>query len=102
MDTRRQVEDYALDLQDFHAGSSRHPIIPVAIGTIAKPRSPQWPLCWHGVTEVFEANGDSLKFLLKEVTKRIPSASSPLKPSTWDAAAYRPVPTIVDAPMLAI
>ncbi len=34
---RRQAEDYALDLQDFHAGSRHHPIVPILIATQAKP-----------------------------------------------------------------
>jgi hypothetical protein len=27
----RQAEDYALDLHDFHAGSRRHPVVPVLV-----------------------------------------------------------------------
>ncbi len=46
---RRQVEDYALDLQDFHAGSMGHPIVPILIATHAKVKFPHWPLYWHNV-----------------------------------------------------
>jgi hypothetical protein len=34
---REQVEDYAIDLRDFHAGSRRHPIVPILVAT----RNPQ-------------------------------------------------------------
>jgi hypothetical protein len=97
MDDRRQVEDYALDLQDFHAGSSRHPIVPVVISLAHKISQPQWPLCWHAVTHVFDANALSLKSLLEELTQRIMVWREPLDIAGWEAAPYRPVPTIVDA-----
>jgi hypothetical protein len=97
MAARRQVEDYALDLQDFHAGSGGHPIVPILIATGAKAKPPQWPLLWHGVTAVFDANALSLQDLLHNVTKNIPRTSRPLVIAAWDAAPYRPVPTIVDA-----
>ena len=68
---RRQVEDYALDLQDFHSGSMGHPIVPILIATNAKVESPQWPLSWHNVAQVFDANAQSLKDLLEELNTRI-------------------------------
>jgi hypothetical protein len=97
MDDRRQVEDYALDLQDFHSGSDRHPIVPVVISLNPKIAEPQWPLYWHGVAQVFEANATSLKSLLDELTHRVTHVSHRLNAAEWEAAAYRPVPTIVDA-----
>jgi hypothetical protein len=97
MDDRRQVEDYALDLHDFHAGSSRHPIVPIAITLDLKIVQPQWPLYWHAVAQVFDASALSLRPLLNEITRRITSGRHVLDLAGWEAAAYRPVPTIVDA-----
>jgi hypothetical protein len=94
---RRQVEDYALDLQDFHAGSDRHPIVPIVVSWTRKVGEPQWPLYWHAVAEVLDANPASLKGLLEELTRRIRARDRPLDIAGWEAAAYRPVPTIVDA-----
>ena len=34
---RQQVEDYALDLFDFHAESRAHPVVPILVAT-AEPR----------------------------------------------------------------
>jgi hypothetical protein len=97
MSARRQVEDYALDLQDFHAGSGDHPIIPILIATGAKTKPPQWPLYWHGVSDVFDASALSLRDLLDDVMERVPSPAGAVDIVGWDAAPYRPVPTIVDA-----
>ncbi|HEY0182995.1 MAG TPA: DNA/RNA helicase domain-containing protein [Rhodopila sp.] len=94
---RRQVEDYALDLQDFHAGSSSHLIVPILIATHARVRAPQWPLYWHQVTQVFDANAVSLRLLLAEVIGEADRTSRPIDVENWEAAPYRPVPGIVDA-----
>jgi hypothetical protein len=97
MDDRRQVEDYALDLHDFHSGSNGHPIVPIVISLNPKPTQTQWPLYWHAVADVFEASALSLKCLLNELTRRITPGRHMLDAAGWEAAAYRPVPTIVDA-----
>ena len=41
---RQQVEDYALDLFDFHAESRSHPVIPILVATEATPRITNWPV----------------------------------------------------------
>jgi hypothetical protein len=92
---RRQVEDYALDLQDFHAASRRHPIVPVLVATEATPGSAHWPLLLGGVTPVLDASAGSLAHLLRELWERLPE--SDLDVSAWERAPYRPVPGIVDA-----
>ncbi len=97
VEDRRQAEDYALDLQDFHAGSNRHPIVPIVISLNSKISPQQWPLYWHAVVQVFDASAGSLRLLLNELISRIPSADPMLDITKWEAAPYRPVPTIVDA-----
>ncbi len=94
---RQQVEDYALDLFDFHAGSRTHPVIPVLVATQAPEPITNWPLCWFGVTSVLDANGGGLADLLRDVARRIPEPRQPLDQTAWEAAPYRPVPTIVEA-----
>jgi hypothetical protein len=49
---REQVEDNALDLQDFHAASRSYPIVPILVSE-TKPIF--WPLFWHGVAPVMES-----------------------------------------------
>ena len=42
--TSRQVEDYALDLRDFHEQSRGFPIVPIVVATKAKPGTGELPL----------------------------------------------------------
>ncbi len=93
---REQAEDFALDLQDFHAGSRRHPIVPVLVATEAPAPSRQRPLFLPGaVSAVLEANAATLPALLAELAA-IP-AGLPLDVAGWEHAPYRPVPTIIEA-----
>jgi hypothetical protein len=94
---RQQAEDYALDLLDFHAESRAHPIVPVLVATQAIAAAVQWPLLWHGVTPVFAASAATLGPLLHDIAARIPIPMRPLDAGAWEAAPYRPVPTIVEA-----
>jgi hypothetical protein len=94
---RQQTEDYALDLFDFHAESRAHPVVPILVATQARPARTQWPLLWHGVTPVLTASAATLGSLLIDMAARIPLAAQPLNPKNWEAAPYRPVPTIVEA-----
>ena len=94
---RQQVEDYALDILDFHSGSRAHPIVPILVATKGQPRPIEWPLIWHGVTQVFDTSSDALGQLLQEIEQHIPATSHKLDIATWEAAPYRPVPTIVEA-----
>ena len=93
---REQAEDFALDLQDFHAGSRQHPIVPVLVATGARSPSATRPLLLPGaVSAVLEASAATLPALLAEVAA-IP-AGPPLDPAGWEHAPYRPVPTIIEA-----
>lgn len=92
----RQVEDYALDLQDFHSGSKTATIIPVLVASEADAPEPCWPCIWHGVTKpVFLVSAKSLGSFLQEAISRIPHRS--VKIDAWEHAPYRPVPTIIEA-----
>jgi hypothetical protein len=93
---RQQVEDYALDLFDFHAESRVHPIVPILVATDATPRATNWPLLLN-VTPVLDASATTLPGLLRDVALRTPVAEHVLDPVAWEAAPYRPVPTIVEA-----
>lgn len=93
---REQAEDFALDLQDFHAGSRAHPIVPVLVATEARSPSAVRPLLLPGaVSAVLEASAATLPALLAELAA-IP-AGPPLDPAGWEHAPYRPVPTIIEA-----
>ncbi len=93
---RNQTEDYALDLQDFHAESRTATIIPILVASEALAPDPVWPLYWHGVTDpVFLASAESLPALLGRLVGDIPHRNINIE--AWEHAPYRPVPTIVEA-----
>jgi hypothetical protein len=95
---RRQVEDYAIDLHDFHAGSRRHPIIPVLLAEFAPvPRTTLPLLLGHGVAQPIDANAQTLSALLSELDVLAARVARPLDAEVWLRAPYQPVPTIVDA-----
>jgi len=92
---RAQVEDYALDLGDFHAGCRNAVIIPILVAGEAPARRQLWPLLWHAVAHVFEATPAKLPALLVDLQARLPPAAIDI--DGWEEAPYRPVPTIIEA-----
>ena len=94
---REQVEDYALDLFDFHAESRAHPVVPILVVTQGQPHPTAWPLLWHAVTPVLDATSRNLPALVHPIVAHIPATKRPLDVLAWEAAPYRPVPTIVEA-----
>ncbi len=97
---RRQVEDYAIDLHDFHAGSRRHPIVPILVARNAPADPAPLPLLLGGVTAVIDASAATLPALLRLLATRLPDPATPLCAEAWLDAPYRPVPNIVDAACL--
>ncbi|MGN6643947.1 MAG: DNA/RNA helicase domain-containing protein, partial [Verrucomicrobiota bacterium] len=96
---QRQVEDYALDLRDFHEVSRHRRIVPVVI----VPKAPQAD---NSTEQIFDdvvrhvrlANAADLASVLLmafEVEHAI--ESEPIDPTAWDNSPYRPVPTIIEA-----
>jgi hypothetical protein len=89
----RQVEDYALDLRDFHQASHGFSIIPVLCAT----QAPEVPIILdraQSVTPVCRCNDATLATFLIELTKE---SRSQLDADDWNASPYRPVPSIIEA-----
>lgn len=93
-----QVEDYALDLRDFHAASLGREIIPAVVcrqchDTDAGPpasvpdRVKAPVVCDYGSLGQFLLSHEALT----------ESAGDSIDPHAWDHSAYRPVPTILEA-----
>lgn len=93
---RRQVEEYALDLRDFHAGSRTRQVIPVLWSTKAAA-TPSEPAptgsCISGVASTVYAGASGLAGYLTN----LPESETPLDAEAWDNAAYCPVPSVVEA-----
>jgi hypothetical protein len=95
---RRQVEDYAIDLQDFHAGSRNHPIVPILVAEQAPSGSVSMPLMLsHAVSPPLDATPQSLPGLLHDLSRQSAAIAQPLDARAWLDSQYCPVPTIVDA-----
>ena len=91
----RQVEEYALDLRDFHAGSARLPILPCLWCTGADRVKGSLNLS-PGVSRVHHLGRDDLPGLLEQLV-RTESTSAPLVAEDWERAPYRPVPNVIQA-----
>jgi hypothetical protein len=94
-DARVQVEDYAYDLRDFHAGSRDQVIVPILVAGTGRPTRPQWAFPWPGVSPVYDTLPAGLPDLLRDILEQIPHRSINIE--AWEHAAYRPVPTIIEA-----
>jgi hypothetical protein len=92
---REQVLDYALDLRDFHAGCRRALLFPILVAASGRPARVQFSLLQRGVTGVFDCLPVGLGGLLIELVA--PLAAGEIDVAGWERAAYRPVPTIIEA-----
>ncbi len=91
-----QVEDYALDLKNFHEGSHTVPIVPVLVSTQAASQ----PICnlqfaYDLVASPVATNAAALGSLIDQIslTRAFPTFDT----SEWMAKGYKPTPTIVEA-----
>lgn len=93
----RQVEDYALDLRDFHSASHHLPILPVLCATrSSKSISNTIPVT--GVAETWTCNSNGLTGLFQSLGEsQLERQSTQIDLFFWDGAPYKPVPTIIEA-----
>jgi hypothetical protein len=91
-----QVEDYALDLKNFHEGSHSVPIVPVLVSTNAETQ-PLLELKFAKdlVATPLASNKTDLGDLIQGVCKA--RAFPTLDIEGWISKGYRPTPTIVEA-----
>lgn len=92
---RAQAEDYALDLRDFHAGSRDQVIVPIVVAGTGNPERHNGDFFWPDVSAVFESRADGLAALLHEILPKLRPVALDIE--AWERAAYRPVPTIIEA-----
>lgn len=92
---RREAEDYALDLRDFHAGSRAHPIIPILVTGGPPASQPQPSLFLDAVWPVIHTTDLQLAATIAWVQTHAPLKA--LDGQAWLQAPYRPVPNIVEA-----
>ena len=96
---RRQAEDYALDLRDFHEASRDRRLVPVVV----VPKAPSTTdssvqISTDAVRDVKLTNASDLaQKLLTVFNTEHRDDSVPIDPKAWDNSPYRPVPTIIEA-----
>lgn len=90
-----QVEDYAIDLQDFHAASRMRTIVPVLVATEAAPVSDQMPFLLGGASGVVRIGRTGLGELLCRLERQRDRTA--IDVDAWEHAPYEPVPGIIEA-----
>jgi Uncharacterized conserved protein (DUF2075) len=91
-----QVEDYALDLKNFHEGSHTAPIVPVLVSTNAESQLiPELTFADDRVALPVATNKTDLGALFDHICAS--QAFPTLDVVQWISKGYRPTPTIVEA-----
>ncbi|MBI1338048.1 MAG: DUF2075 domain-containing protein [Phycisphaera sp.] len=94
----RQVEDYALELADFHEPSHGKTIVPVVVATGAGPfEQKSLALIPGEVQAVVRVPGCDLGEWMQVLFKASLDHVSPGDHTKWIAGAYKPTPTILEA-----
>jgi hypothetical protein len=92
----RQVEEYALDLRDFHSESLGHRIQPAVVSCTHKFPA---QLEYHSpeVQSVRWIRTEDLSAYFEELATDPRSKVGQIDCNQWNTGAYRPVPTIIEA-----
>lgn len=91
-----QVEDYALDLKNFHQGSHHLSIVPILVPTKVKTAGPvQLEMAFGQVAKPVLASVIELGDIIGMASAKHKSIT--LNAGTWAASGYRPTPTIIEA-----
>lgn len=94
---RCQVEEYALDLRDFHEFSQGIPILPVLWCTEAPAKPLHLPVLIVGVADaVVEIGHDQFIRFLSDFASNIATLPHTVR-EDWGRGAYRPVPSVIEA-----
>jgi len=96
--SRWQVEDYCLNLRDFHGGSSGRAIVPVLCSTAATSVTSSPPISNSCVAPIRLTNADDLSsVLLSAYSVQHDPNGLPINADTWVNAPYRPTLSVVEA-----
>ncbi|MEQ8694094.1 MAG: DUF2075 domain-containing protein [Gammaproteobacteria bacterium] len=95
---RNQVEEYALDLRDFHEYSGDVVLLPVLWCTEASPVTQYLNVLQVGVAAVVNVGANDLADLLVKISEQeLNSSVASVIRDDWETGAYRPVPTVIEA-----
>lgn len=93
-----QVEDYSLDLRDFHKESRGKIIIPILWASNSKDLENQLNDNGDFVKPVLFANNSNLNRIINRSFEFFTNTSNPkINPDLWNKSEYLPTPTIIEA-----
>ncbi|MGY6521452.1 MAG: DUF2075 domain-containing protein [Mongoliitalea sp.] len=97
-DAINQVEDYSLDLRDFHKESFGRSIIPIVWASEAKGTQNSFDDIDDFVKPTLFANNANLHSVVWSAYEFFTNSSnSKLTPDVWNSSEYLPTPTIIEA-----
>lgn len=92
-----QVEDYALDLRDFHLASRDRTIVPILVATTAASARELPRLDEGQLPPTHLVNRESLGDAFIRAIRRYSDAGvAPIDPQQWENSEYRPTPTVIE------
>ncbi|UCV23813.1 DUF2075 domain-containing protein [Ferribacterium limneticum] len=95
---RWQVENYCLNLRDFHSGSAERAIVPVLCSTTAPSVTCLSSMSCSCVAPMRLANASDLTaVLLSAFSAQHDSAKPSIDADTWSDAPYRPTLSVIEA-----
>jgi hypothetical protein len=95
---KKQVEEYALDLRDFHDGSHLHPLFPILWCPEKDDKADPYVFeIMDSVSSVICVGRENLIPAIISAEKKCPKNSDFLNFKDWLSASYRPVPSIITA-----
>jgi hypothetical protein len=97
-DAISQVEDYALDIRDFHKQSGLKTIIPIVWASAAPNKTNFYVDNSDFVKPTIFANQQNLHEVIKNVFEYFTNTTNPpLDLANWNNSEYLPTPTIIEA-----
>jgi len=94
---KAQLEDYCLDLRDFHFESKDRTIIPILVSTNAPSKLNSLSRVEDFVQNAQYANGDNLGSVIREANNIFGNGSDGINLVNWNSSKYSPTPTIIEA-----
>lgn len=96
--SRWQVEDYCLNLRDFHGGSFGHTIVPILCATAAPKSHVPTSTTNSRISATKLANADQLASVLFSAYRALHDPASPaIDGRAWISAPYRPTLSVIEA-----
>jgi schlafen family protein len=94
-DAVTQIEDYILDLADFHQPTHRRTVVPIVVAV--NDSNSDAHEFWDGDDVIFADRHTLTEALLQAFGRNTNPSSSELDLKGWNHGVYRPVPSILDA-----